>query len=367
MRKNLLKIRCNNDNPFSIKPNSEEVLTPLNARIRRKGVNFDNSLSIDNTNHAKIGLQTQCNSIYYIKTILSIGSGEVRMKEISRSQIGYKIGLNTLIVNVVLTGIKVVIGIVAKSQGMIADGIHSLSDVISTIVVMLGLHFAGAPEDKEHPYGHEKIEPIVAKILAIILFVTALGIGYSGIRTMMKGEYGVPGKLAIFGAALSIIVKEWMYQYTKKGAKQIESSALMADAWHHRSDAFSSVGSLIGVIGARLGIPILDPAVALIICVLIAKVSIDIYKQSIHQLIDHAAAPEVVEKLRTEIVSIEGVLGIDVLKTRVHANKLYVDVDIQVEGSLSVAEGHAIAQEVHDHIEQSEKTVKHCMVHVNPN
>ncbi|NLL70941.1 MAG: cation transporter [Epulopiscium sp.] len=284
----------------------------------------------------------------------------------TRSEIGHSIGRNTLIVNVILTVVKVIIGIVAKSQGMIADGIHSLSDVISTIVVMLGLRFSDVPEDTDHPYGHEKIEPIVAKLLAVILFVTAIGIGYSGIRTIMKGEFTVPGRAAIGAALLSILVKEWMYQYTKKGAKKIESSALLADAWHHRSDAFSSIGTLIGVLGARMGILVLDPIAALVICVLIGKVAFDIYLQSIHELIDHAAEPHIVEKLHQEISSIDGVKGIDTLKTRVHASKLYVDVDIQVSGSLSVRQGHAIAQKVHDHIEQSDMKVKHCMVHVNP-
>ena len=287
-------------------------------------------------------------------------------KDITRAEIGQRIGFTTLVVNVVLTIIKVFVGFLSKSQGMIADGIHSLSDIVSTIVVMLGLRFSDAPADFDHPYGHEKIEPIVAKLLAVILFMTTLGIGYSGIRTILEGNYVVPGSGAIFAALLSIIVKEWMYQYTKKGAQRINSPALKADAWHHRSDAFSSIGTLIGVIGAKLGWPILDSMAALVISLLIGKVSVDIYLQSIHQLIDHAAEPEVIEILRQKILSIEGVKGIDDLRTRVHGNKLYVDIDIQVDANLNVAEGHAIAQKVHDELEEGEENIKHCMIHVNP-
>ena len=176
-----------------------------------------------------------------------------------------------------------------------------------------------------------------------------------------------PKKLRFMLLYLSILVKEWMYRYTVKAGKKIESSALIADAWHHRSDAFSSICTLIGVIGARMGIPILDPIASIIICVFIGKVAFDIYMEAINQLVDHSADKNTIDSIEHKIMSIEGVIKVDELKTRVHANKLYVDVDICVNKDLSVKEGHNIAENVHLTIENSVGKVKHCMVHVNPN
>lgn len=285
---------------------------------------------------------------------------------LERVKIGYNISITTILINLALSLFKLFTGIIGRSNAMIADAIHSLSDVISTFAVMIGLHLAGRPDDEDHPYGHEKMEPVVAKMLAVILLVTALGIGYSGIQRIYAGNYEAPGIIALYAAFLSIAVKEWMYHYTVKGAKKIESAALMADAWHHRSDALSSVGALIGIGGARLGYRILDPVVSLVICVLIIKVSADIYLRSVNQLVDHAGDKQTIEDIRADIMGIEGVICINTLKTRVHADKLFVDVDVAVEGTLSVTEGHIIAEKVHDKIENGNYKVKHCMVHVDP-
>jgi cation diffusion facilitator family transporter len=283
-----------------------------------------------------------------------------------RFEIGNRISKVTIAVNVVLTIIKLIIGIIARSSAMIADAIHSLSDVLSTIAVIIGLKLSKKDEDEHHPYGHEKIEPIMAKLLATILFITAGAIGYTGIKTIIHRDFSTPGTIAVYGAILSIVVKEWMYQYTVKGAKQIESTVLLADAWHHRSDAFSSIGALIGIAGAIMGYPALDPLASLVICILIGKVAIDIYWQAIKQLIDHAVDAETTESIRQDILNTEGVIQIDDLKTRIHANKLYVDVECSVDKNLSFAAAHEIAEQIHDTIERNQKNVKHCMVHVNP-
>jgi cation diffusion facilitator family transporter len=283
-----------------------------------------------------------------------------------RYEIGNRISKITICWNIILAVAKVLAGVIGKSNAMLADGVHSLSDVISTVAVMIGLKFSNKPEDEDHPYGHEKIEPIVAKLLASVLFITALGIGYNAIHLIASGTFLVPGMIAIYAAVVSIVIKEWMYQYTVKGAKKIESSVLLADAWHHRSDALSSVGTLIGIIGARMGFPILDPIASLVVCVLIGKVAIEIYMEAIKQLIDESADQETMDTIRKYIVETEGVLQIDVLSTRVHANKLYVDVEIAVNADLSLEKAHDIAEAVHHRIESYEKRVKHCMVHVNP-
>jgi cation diffusion facilitator family transporter len=279
--------------------------------------------------------------------------------------IGIRISKNTILGNAVLSILKVGIGIFARSSAMISDGIHSFSDVISTIGVIIGLKLSNEPEDESHPYGHEKIESLASLFLAMMLFFVAIGIAWSGINTIKSGEYLIPGKMAIVAALLSILGKEWMFFYTIKYAKQLNSPALKADAWHHRSDSLSSIGALVGIVGARMGYPILDPLVALVIAALIIKVSYDIAKQGIEQLIDKSASDEIISEIEERIWSIQGVRKIDILKTRQHANKIYVDVEISVDGELTVKEGHDIALEVHDLIEKNE-LVKHCMVHVNP-
>lgn len=282
-----------------------------------------------------------------------------------RLKIGLKVSINTIIGNVVLSILKLICGFVGKSSAMIADGIHSLSDVFTTIGVIIGLKLSSKKADKGHPYGHERIESITSLFLSIMLFAVAIGIGYSGIKNIISSNYKIPGVIAIGAAIISIVSKEAMYFYTIKYAKKINSFSLKADAWHHRSDSLSSVGALIGIVGARMGYPILDPLVAIIICVIIIKVAYDICCQSINQLIDASASDEEVKIIRSKIQNIDGVIRIDNLKTRQYANKLYVDVDISVDSEISVEEGHEIAAKVHQYIEE-DKAVKHCMVHVNP-
>lgn len=283
-----------------------------------------------------------------------------------RFQIGFKISKMTIICNVILCIGKIIAGVIGRSNAMIADGVHTLSDVISTLAVMFGLKMSKAPEDKEHPYGHEKIEPVMAKILAVFLLITALGIGYNGLKIIINKNYSEPGMIAIYVAAISIGVKEWMYWYTVKGAKEIDSPSLLADAWHHRSDALSSIGTLVGITGAKLGFPILDPLSAIVVCIFIVKVAIEIYIQAVNQLIDKSADDDTVKNIYKHILETEGVKTLDTLKTRVHANKVYVDVEIGVDSNLSLKESHYIAEQVHDNVEGCCNKIKHCMVHVNP-
>ncbi|AEK19527.1 cation diffusion facilitator family transporter [Methanococcus maripaludis] len=277
-----------------------------------------------------------------------------------------KISKITIIVNIALSILKILAGVFGKSSALIADGMHSFSDILSTVVVMLGLKLSEKPADESHPYGHERIETAITKILAVILLVIALMIFYYGLTTIIGGNYQIPGNITIIAALISIFTKEWMYKYTKKGAEQIESSALLADAWHHRSDAFSSVGTLIGVVGAKLGYPILDPIASIVISLFIAKMAFEIYFKALNQLLDMAADSKTIEEIKKIILSVDGVLEIDVLKTRIHSNKIYVDVEISVDKDLSLIEAHNISENVHSQIESKLKRVKHCMVHVNP-
>lgn len=252
---------------------------------------------------------------------------------------------------------------------MISDAIHSASDVFSTIVVIIGVRISNKASDKEHPYGHERLECVAAIVLATILAVTGLGIGYSAAAKIAGGDrlqLVVPGLLALIAAVVSIAVKEAMYRYTKVYAKKIDSGALMADAWHHRSDALSSVGALIGIAGARLGFPILDPIASLVICIFIEKAAYDIFMDAVDKMVDKACDDEEEAEMAACALAQEGVLGIDLLHTRVFANKIYVDIEISVDGEMKLRNAHGIAERVHDAIEKDFPKVKHIMVHVNP-
>jgi len=280
-----------------------------------------------------------------------------------------KVSVITIAVNLVLSLFKLFAGIFARSSALISDAVHSASDVFSTFAVIAGVNIASRNSDKGHQYGHERIEDIFSIMLAVILFATGIGIGVSGIRAIIGGDYShmaVPGTLALVAAAVSIIVKEAMYHYTMHTAKKINSTALKADAWHHRSDAFSSIGSLAGVIGAKIGIPVCDPIASVIICVFIIKAAWDIFYSAINEVIDRAADDETCAALRKEILSVDGVLGIDDLKTRLFGSKIYVDVEIAADGSQTLFEAHDIAQNVHDKLEREFPKIKHCMVHINP-
>ena len=280
-----------------------------------------------------------------------------------------KVSMVSIVGNFILTALKLLAGIGAHSGAMISDAIHSASDVFSTFVVIVGIRISGKESDKDHPYGHERLECVAAIVLATILAATGLGIGYSAAVKIAGGNYAnleIPGMLALLAAVLSIAVKEAMYQYTRVYAKKYDSSALMADAWHHRSDALSSVGALIGIAGARMGFPVLDPIASFVICIFIEKAAYDIFMDAVNKMVDRACDEETEDKLRKCAMGQSGVLGIDLLHTRVFGNKIYVDIEISADAEQSLRDAHGIAERVHDSIEKEFPKVKHIMVHVNP-
>ena len=279
-----------------------------------------------------------------------------------------KVSIISIIANVVLAAFKLVAGVFAHSGAMISDAIHSASDVFSTFVVMIGIKIASKEPDEEHPYGHERMECVAAIILATILCITGLGIGKNALSNITgnSGEMAVPGVLALIAAIVSIIVKEAMFWYTRHYAKKIDSGALMADAWHHRSDALSSIGAFIGIIFARMGYVMMDSIACLVICVFIVKAAYDIFKDAIDKMVDKSCSLEVEAEIRTIVMSVDGVKGIDSLSTRLFGNKMYVDIEIRADGEKTLNETHEIAEAVHDSIEAQFEKVKHIMVHVNP-
>lgn len=297
----------------------------------------------------------------------SAASNNVTESEFMR--VANRVAFITIVQNALLSIFKLLAGIFANSNAMISDAIHSASDVFSTIVVIIGVKLASKDSDKEHPYGHERLECVAAIVLAMVLFFTGLEIGAQALKDIVRGNYGdlqVPGVLALVAAVVSIITKELMYWYTRYNAKKIDSSALMADAWHHRSDALSSVGALIGIGGAMLGFPIMDSIASLVIFVFIAKAAYDIFKDAMDKMVDHSCDEAIEKEIYDSVMSHNEVLGIDLLQTRIFGNKIYVDVEIQVNASYTLQEAHEIAEEVHENIEQNFSKVKHIMVHVNP-
>lgn len=285
-------------------------------------------------------------------------------------KIAMRVSRNSIYGNLLISIAKFLAGVIGHSSAMISDAIHSASDVFSTIVVMIGVKIGGKESDKNHQYGHERLESVASLILALTLAVTGCGIGYGGLKTIIAGSEGasiqVPTALPLAAAILSIVAKEGMYWYTMRAAVQINSGALKADAWHHCSDALSSVGSLVGIGGAMLGYPILDPIASVIICVFILKAAFDIFRDAIGKMTDEACDDRMVEAVKALVVRQQGVLALDDIKTRMFGNKAYVDIEIAVDGNLLLKEAHNIAEKVHDEVEHNFPEVKHCMVHVNP-
>lgn len=274
-----------------------------------------------------------------------------------------------LAANAGLTAMKLIAGIVAHSGAMISDAVNSASDVLSNLIVMAGLAIAGREADREHPYGHDRFECVASLILAFILLDTGLLIGWRALRDILSGAYAaaeVPGVLALAAAVVCIVVKECLYRYTIAAARRLDSVALRASAWDHRSDVISSAGALIGIAGARLGCPVLERIASLLICLFILKAAVDIFREAVAKTVDQACDHETEAALRAVIAAQPGVRGIDLLQTRQFGSVLYVDAEIAVDGAITLHDAHTIAEQVHDAVEASDPRVRHCMVHVNP-
>ena len=283
--------------------------------------------------------------------------------------LAYRVSAVSIAVNLILSFVKLLAGILALSGAMISDAVHSASDVFSTIIVIVGVAMSRKNSDSNHQYGHERMECMASLLLAAVLALTGAGIGVNGIKKIAGGNYetlAVPGMLALIAAIVSIAVKEWMYWYTRAAAKRIHSGALMADAWHHRSDALSSVGAFVGIFGARMGYPVLDAVASVVICLFIGKAAFDIFRDAMDKMVDKSCSDELVGQMREVVQREKGVIRIDDMKTRLFGDRIYVDVEFSADGRKSLEESHDIAERVHAAIEQEFPTVKHCMVHVNP-
>lgn len=286
--------------------------------------------------------------------------------EAEKIAVGVSIG--SIIGNLVLSVFKVLAGFLASSSAMVSDGVHSASDVFSSVIVIIGVKLAGKEPDRDHPYGHERFECVAAIVLAAVLVVTGVFIAHNAIESLADKTYNtaIPGVLALVAAGVSIAVKEAMFWITRHYALRLDSSALRADAWHHRSDALSSVGALIGIGGARLGFPILEPIASLMICAMILKAAADIFRDAVRKMVDRSCGPETEARIRATAEREPGVVRVDKIQTREFGNRIYVDLEIAADGNATLSEAHAIAERVHDAVEREFPNVKHIMVHVNP-
>ena len=283
-----------------------------------------------------------------------------------RYQQGKKISIISLLSNTLLALLKISIGFFANSKALIADGFHSVSDMASTIIVMASIKFSETPADKNHPYGHEKAEALGTNILAVILILTSFFLGRDAVLTIVVGNIAEPGSWALVAAFISIVVKELLYRFTIKIGEEINSRGLIADAHHHRSDAFSSIAALIGIGGAKLGFRFLDPLAGLVVAFLILKVGYEIMRDTSYELMDGRPAKEKINQIREYAAAISGVLEIHDIKLRSYGPNYIVDLKIVVEDQLSVVEGHNIACRVENKIINNSEDVKDVMVHVDP-
>ena len=291
----------------------------------------------------------------------------------SRQKEIYRVTLVGAAVTVILLLFKFVAGIMGHSSAMIADAVHSLSDFMTDVIVIIFVRISGKPKDKSHDYGHGKYETLAMTIIGVALLVVAVGILYSGIMKIvawMKGvELEAPGMLALWAALLSIVLKETTYRYSMVNALQLQSQAVEANAWHHRSDALSSIGTAIGISGAIfLGQrwTVLDPIASLIVGWFIVKVSINLLQRGIGDLMEQSLPDEVETEILYLAASVSGVESPHDLRTRRIGNHYAIELHILMDGDISLREAHDKASEVEELLRQHYGTETHVVVHVEP-
>ncbi len=279
---------------------------------------------------------------------------------------GEKVCWYMAFINALLAIIKGSVGIISGSTALIADALHSASDIGSTIIVILGLKIAQKPADQEHPYGHGRAEVLAAKLLSVLLVFAGIAMLYAGYTKLSSHEPIVPGYIGMVAAGFSILVKEGMYQYTIRVGKSIQSSALIADAWHHRTDAISSIAAFFGIFGALQGYPFLDPLAGIAVSGMIIWIGVKIFICSAHQVMDKQMDDGFAEDIMEVASSIEGVEHVDGVRLRRYGVEIVVDLSLSVDRELVVWKGHEIGQNVKKEIQGSYHIVSDVLIHVNP-
>ena len=272
-----------------------------------------------------------------------------------------------IVCNAALTVFKLVAGIVAHSSAIVADAVHSASDILGSLIVMIGAVFSHKAADASHPYGHEKLECIASILLGNILVLVGAAIGYAGVMKIVRGEtLAAPGVLALIAAVVSIGVKEGLYWYTIAAAKRIRSVSLKAEAWHHRSDALSSIGSFAGVLGARLGVPILDPIASIVICLFIFKVAFDLVRTGLNELLERSLPADVEEEILRIVTAFPEVREPHNLRTRRIGAAIAVEVHVRMDGAMTVARSHALTVDIERRLRARFGEGTMIAIHVEP-
>ncbi len=286
----------------------------------------------------------------------------------SKERIVRKVTWVGLLVNLFLAAIKFIAGIYGKSQALVADAIHSLTDLTTDIAVIAGSHYWSRPPDENHPYGHRRLETLVTVFIGIVLIAAGVGIGWKAISTLQERQTAAPGWIAVLAALASIVCKESLYRWTAATGRRVKSPALAANAWHHRTDALSSLPVLIAVAGAIIfpSWSFLDRVGAVIVSIFILHASIKIIWPGISELVDVGAPKETRKKIRDIALESEGVLQVHDIRTRYISTSIQVDLHIVVEGSITVREGHDIADDVKARIIDTIPEVLDVIVHVDP-
>lgn len=270
-------------------------------------------------------------------------------------------------INIIQTLIKIGFGILGQSAALIADGIHSLSDLLSDLLVIIAVKLGSREADHDHPYGHRRFETIATVILGASLIAIGGAIAWSVMERMAQPEHlPVPNTLSLSVAALSILINEWLYQYTKRIAKTTRSKLLLANAWHQRSDAISSLVVLFGIGAVMLGYPQADAVAAIVVALMVAKIGLNLMLESIKELVDTSLPPELVAEIRAAINAIDGVEGIHLLRTRQMGEDALIDAHIVVDPRITVSEGHMIGDIVRDDLIRRFDDVMDVLVHVDP-
>ncbi len=291
------------------------------------------------------------------------------MKIEMNEKFAIKITVISVCLNLCLAVIKLCGGIFGNSYAVVSDGVNSATDVFYSLIVIIGLKISMRKPDKNHPFGHERFECVAAILLSFILFLTGIGIGYTGISNIVTGAYKTfapPSITALIVTAISVLAKTGMFAYTYVTAKKLNSASLKADAFNHISDVFSSVGVIIGLIGAMCGVLILDSIACLIISALILKAAVEVFIEAVKKMTDEACDAQTEAKIVEIIKNNQGVMSVDMLLTRKFANRIYVITEIACEKELSLEQAHLIAENVHASVENNFPLVKHVTVHVNP-
>ncbi len=281
-------------------------------------------------------------------------------------KIGEKSVLLIIVVNVALFVIKFSSGVFGKSQALIADSFHTAGDVLTSMGVLLGFKYASIPPDPHHPYGHGKAESVVAKLASLVLIILGFKAVYDSSRLIILHDFYRPHQIALWVVIFSIAIKEIQFRYALRCGKKIQSSSLIADAWHHRSDAFSSIAALIGIAGARLGFEILDPVAGIVVGILVVKIGFNIFHTAFDELLDSALPREITDRIKKLTLETKGVKKVAVLKARKLGLDILVDMTIEVEKNMAVEEAHLITAKIRRSVLKNIPNATDVLIHVEP-